>query len=57
MDHFEYLTGYLLKEHAKDINIVVDFLNRYADDGWRFTGYTKEVKNGTFFMFERRKES
>lgn len=42
-----------MKEEAKDINLTTDMMNRFGLGCWHFTGYAKEVKNGTFYVFAR----
>jgi hypothetical protein len=49
-----YLSGYLPADEAKNINHVTRLFNDYSDNGWRFAGWSKDVQNGTFYMFERK---
>jgi hypothetical protein len=51
---YVHTTGYLLADDAKDINVLTRLCNNYGEDGWRFTGWSKDVQNGTFYMFERK---
>jgi hypothetical protein len=53
MKQYEYTTGYLVNDDAKDINNVTAMMNVHGEDGWHFTGHAKEVQNGTFYMFAR----
>jgi hypothetical protein len=53
MKVYEYTTGYLIEEEAKDINLVTGMMNVFGTEGWHFTGYAKEVLNGTFYFFAR----
>lgn len=53
MKKYEYTTGYLLSQDARDVNNIIRMMNYYGEDHWHFTGYAKEVQNGTFYFFAR----